>query len=88
MLALTERPTPYLSRAELAARLSILETSVDEMVRRGVIPRPSAQTPAGPFWSWRLIEGALGLFEPSQRGDRLLVRPKHGRENHGRTISS
>jgi hypothetical protein len=74
MHTLRREPLPYVSRAELAAELSILETSVDEMVRRGVLPRPSTQTPAGPFWSWRLVERALALFEPSQRDDRLYER--------------
>jgi hypothetical protein len=68
MHTLRREPLPYISRAELAAELSILETSVDEMVRRGVLPCPSAQTPAGPFWSWRLVERALALFEPPQGG--------------------
>ena len=66
MPTLRSEPLPYVSRAELAAELSILETSVDEMVRRGVLPRPSAQTPAGSFWSWSLVEQALALFEPPQ----------------------
>ncbi len=59
-------PLFYVSRAELAAELSILETSIDEMVRRGVLPGPSGQTPAGPFWSWSLVERVLALFEPPQ----------------------
>jgi hypothetical protein len=70
MRTVRSEPLPYVSRAELAAELSILETSVDEMVRRGVLPRPSAETTAGAFWSWSLVERALALFEPPQHGER------------------
>jgi hypothetical protein len=67
---ITPRPEPldYVSRADLAAELSILESSVDEMVRRGVLPRPTVQTSEGPRWSWKLVESALALFESPQRG--------------------
>ena len=71
MHTLSKEPLPYVSRAELAAELSVLESSIDEMVRRGVLPRPSARTPAGPLWSWRLVERNLALFEPPQIRDRL-----------------
>jgi hypothetical protein len=58
-----EQSPPYVSRAELAYELSISETSVDEMVRRGVLPAPITQSSRGPRWSWRAVEKALAPFD-------------------------
>jgi hypothetical protein len=59
-----DQPPPYVSRTELAWELSISENSVDEMVRRGVLPSPTRQSSRGPRWSWRAVEAALALFDP------------------------
>jgi hypothetical protein len=67
-------PLPYVTRSELAGEFSISENSVDELVRRGVLPNPTAQTPTGPKWSWRLVERALALFESPQRSEQLGER--------------
>jgi predicted DNA-binding transcriptional regulator AlpA len=34
-------PNPYLSKASLAKALEISESTVDQMVRRGVLPQPA-----------------------------------------------
>jgi hypothetical protein len=60
-----EQPPPYVSRIELARELSISENSVEEMVRRGVLPTPTKQSLGGPRWSWRAVEIALALFDPA-----------------------
>ena len=57
-----EYQLPYISRAELAGRLSISENSIDEMVRRGVLPGPTKQSSRGPRWSWRAVETTLAVF--------------------------
>ena len=62
-----EQPPPYVSREELAWELSISENSVDEMVRRGVLPSPARQSVRGPRWSWRSVETALALFNSPTR---------------------
>ena len=61
-----EQPPAYVSRTELASELSISENSVDEMVRRGVLPSPAYQFSAEPRWSWRAVARALALFDPSR----------------------
>jgi hypothetical protein len=55
------------SRAELAWELSISESSVDEMVLRGVLPSPARQSARGPRWSRRAVETALALFDSPVR---------------------
>ena len=63
-----EYQLPYISRAELAGRLSISENSVDEMVRRGVLPGPIKQSLRGPRWSWSAVETTLAVFLKPGRG--------------------
>lgn len=56
---LTERPPSYLSRATLALELDISESTVDEMVRRGVLPKPIRLSTGCVRWSWMAVEAAL-----------------------------
>jgi len=59
MITLKQEPPAYVSRFELAGQLSISENSVEELVRRGILPSPTKQSPRGPKWSWRAVEEAL-----------------------------
>lgn len=53
-------PVPsYLSKAGLAHELSISETTVDEMVRRGVLPRPVRLSSGCIRWRWETVDMAL-----------------------------
>lgn len=56
---LSERPPSYLSRATLAAELDISESTVDEMVRRGVLPKPIRLSSGCVRWSWLSVDSAL-----------------------------
>lgn len=49
----------YLSRKSLAAELDISESTVDEMVRRGVLPRPIHLSSGCVRWSWTSVEASL-----------------------------
>lgn len=49
----------YLTRASLAAALEIAESTVDEMVRRGVIPRPVKLSAGCVRWRWETVDLAL-----------------------------
>lgn len=53
------RPPSYLSRSTLAAELDVSESTVDEMVRRGVLPRPLRLSSGCVRWSWAAVEQAL-----------------------------
>lgn len=56
---MTQRPPSYLSRSTLAAELDIGESTVDEMVRRGVLPKPVKLSTGCVRWSWAAVEAAL-----------------------------
>jgi predicted DNA-binding transcriptional regulator AlpA len=48
-----------MSRRELAWELSISESTVDELVRRGVIPAAVKLTPGCVRWWWPAVESAI-----------------------------
>jgi predicted DNA-binding transcriptional regulator AlpA len=48
-----------MSRKELAWELSCSESTVDELVRRGVIPKPTRLTPGCVRWHWPSVEAQL-----------------------------
>lgn len=53
------RPPSFMSRAELAWELSVSESTVDELVRRGVLPPDSKRTSPEPMWIWANVERRL-----------------------------
>ncbi len=53
------RPPSYMNRKALAWELSISESTVDELVRRGVIQPPIKLTPGCVRWWWPAVEAAL-----------------------------
>lgn len=54
------RPSSYLSCASLARELEVSETTVYEMVRRGVLPQPIKLSPGCVRWCWVDVQRALG----------------------------
>jgi predicted DNA-binding transcriptional regulator AlpA len=80
------RPPAYLSRASLARELDCSESTVDEMVRRGVIP-PAMRLSSGCVrWRWADVDMALqgyGLpsgdgIDPISRGIRNAAQASKG----------
>jgi predicted DNA-binding transcriptional regulator AlpA len=63
------RPPSFMSRKELAWELSVSESTLDELVRRGVIPPPVKLTPGCVRWSWIAVESALAVFGGSSEHD-------------------
>jgi predicted DNA-binding transcriptional regulator AlpA len=53
------RPPSYMSRKELAWELSVSESTIDEFVRRGVIPAPTKLTEGCVRWWWPAVDAAL-----------------------------
>lgn len=51
--------TPYLSKASLATALEISESTVDDMVRRGVLPKPVRLSSGCVRWRWETVDKAL-----------------------------
>jgi predicted DNA-binding transcriptional regulator AlpA len=54
----------YLSCASLAHELDVSETTVNEMVRRGVLPKPYKLSSGCVRWRWTEVELALASLKP------------------------
>lgn len=59
---MSERPPSYLSCASLARELDVSETTVHDMVRRGILPRPVKLSAGCVRWSWVDVERSLGAL--------------------------
>jgi predicted DNA-binding transcriptional regulator AlpA len=57
-------PSAYLSCASLARELDVSETTVNEMVRRGVLPKPYKLSAGCVRWRWSEVEAALASLKP------------------------
>lgn len=55
-----DRPPSFLSCASLARELDMSETTIHEMVRRGVLPRPVKLSSGCVRWCWADVQRALG----------------------------
>lgn len=68
---LPARPPSFLSKPRLAAELDISESTVDELVRRGVIPKPLRLTSGCVRWEWKAVElvALVSLGWPMQEVD-------------------
>ena len=73
-LSTDRRPPAYLSRASLARELDCSESTVDEMVRRGVIP-PAMRLSSGCVrWRWADVDLALKGYAPGAGGEDAISR--------------
>lgn len=54
------RPPSYVSCATLARELDMSETTVQEMVRRGVLPKPVRLSTGCVRWCWEDVQLAIG----------------------------
>jgi predicted DNA-binding transcriptional regulator AlpA len=53
------RPPTYMSRKEMAWELSVGESQVDELVKRGTIPAPVKLSNGCVRWHWPAVDEAL-----------------------------
>lgn len=58
------RTPAYVSRATLAAELEVSESTVDDMVKRGVLPTPVNLSPGCVRWQWEGVRAALASLAP------------------------
>jgi predicted DNA-binding transcriptional regulator AlpA len=61
---LGDRPPSYVSKATLAAELDIGESTVDDYVRRGVLPKP-IRIGGNVRWCWAQIQASLASLTGS-----------------------
>lgn len=57
------RPPAYPSKGTLAAELEVSESTIDEMVKRGVLPRPLKLSSGCVRWCWADVELALAALK-------------------------
>jgi predicted DNA-binding transcriptional regulator AlpA len=76
---LSERPPSYLSCASLAHELDVSETTVQDMVRRGVLPKPLKLSGGCVRWCWADVEAALASLKQQGGGesDPFLIGAKN-----------
>ena len=70
------RPPSYLSCASLARELDVSETTVYDMVKRGILPPPIKLSSGCVRWCWADVQTALGSLsgrKPSDAADPFLV---------------
>jgi predicted DNA-binding transcriptional regulator AlpA len=63
------RPPSYLSCASLARELDVSERTVQEMVRRGVLPQPLKLSAGCVRWCWSDVQLALGSLAVGGGGE-------------------
>ncbi len=82
------RPPSYLSCASLARELDVSESTVHEMVRRGVIPKPVRLSGGCVRWCWADVEAAIASLkdgpetapaDPFLAGARNVTKASEGR---------
>jgi predicted DNA-binding transcriptional regulator AlpA len=67
-------PPAYLSRASLARELDCSESTIDELVRRGVIPPPIRLSSGCLRWRWADVDLALKNYAAGNGGEDPISR--------------
>jgi predicted DNA-binding transcriptional regulator AlpA len=63
----------YLSRASLAEQLDCAVSTVDELVKRGVLPKPFHLSSGCVRWRWADVEVAIGTLNGATERDPYLA---------------
>lgn len=63
------RPPSYVTCSTLARELEVSETTVYEMVRRGVLPQPVKLSSGCVRWCWAEVQTALGSLSAGHASD-------------------
>lgn len=68
MIDSLDRPPSFMSVATLARELDVSESTVHEMVRRGVLPAPLRLSSGCVRWKWADVQTALISLAPTAGG--------------------
>lgn len=69
---MSDRPSSYLSCSSLARELDVSESTIQQFVRRGVLPAPVKMSTGCVRWRWADVEIALSsLTGPTAAASRL-----------------
>jgi predicted DNA-binding transcriptional regulator AlpA len=72
---MTARPPAYPSKAALAAELDCAESTVDDLVKRGILPQPIRLSTGCVRWCWADVETALASLKDSREGSESAGDP-------------
>jgi predicted DNA-binding transcriptional regulator AlpA len=68
-----DRPPAYPSKSRLAHELDCAESTIDELVRKGILPKPIRLTSGCVRWDWNDVNIALAsLKTAAASGDPYL----------------
>jgi predicted DNA-binding transcriptional regulator AlpA len=75
-IILGDRPPSYVSKPTLAAELDVSESTVDEYVKRGILPKPLHM---GKLvrWNWAQVQASLEPLNRSQVTDPFIAGLKN-----------
>jgi predicted DNA-binding transcriptional regulator AlpA len=74
-----ERMPAYLSCASVARELDVAESTVNDMVRRGILPKPYKMSAGCVRWKWAEVELALASLKAGTHtvSDPYLAGAQH-----------
>ena len=67
------RPPAYPSKSSLAHELDCAESTVDELVRKGILPKPIRLTGGCVRWVWTEVELALNSLKQTGESDPYMA---------------
>lgn len=62
-------PPAYIKASSLAKELEISESTVHDLVRRGVLPKPVRLSSGCVRWRWASVEAALASLQPHEHAE-------------------
>ncbi len=66
-----DRPPSFVSKATLAAELDVSETTVDNLVQRGILPKP-IRLGGSVRWPWAQVVASLGASSATPEADPFM----------------
>ena len=77
-----DRPPAYLSKQHLARELDCAESTVDELVRKGILPKPLRLTGGCVRWCWTEVVTALASLKGTaeETSDPYLAAVQRGEQ--------
>ena len=71
---MSDKQTPaYPSKATLAHELDCAESTIDELVRRGILPKPVRLTPGVVRWCWHEVQLAVASLKSDTTADPYMA---------------
>jgi predicted DNA-binding transcriptional regulator AlpA len=77
-----ERPPAYPSKSSLARELDCAESTIDELVRKGILPKPLRLTGGCVRWCWQEVTIALSSLKGTaeETSDPYLAAVQRGEQ--------